>query len=123
MKYHVVITGWGQDALTFLEDPESDCIIIFNDDAPAELADLSVLHTKSELLDVPALGDTVVIGKKIFEVTAVGAEVKSTLRNMGHCTFVFSGADTPERPGCIMLKGDEKLLASDIQVGNTIEIY
>lgn len=123
MKYHVVITGWGQDALTFLEDPESNFIIIFNEDAPAELAELSVLHAKAELLDVPAIGDTVVIGEKTFEVTAVGAEVKSTLRKMGHCTFVFSGADTPERPGCIMLKGDETLLASDIKVGNVIEIH
>lgn len=123
MKYHAVITGLGEDALTFLEDPESNSIIIFNDDAPPELADLSVLHTKEELKGIPAQGDTVIIGEKVFEITAIGAEAKNTLRNLGHCTFVFRGAETAERPGCIMLKGDENLLASDIQVGNVIEIY
>ena len=123
MKYHAIITGWGQDALAFLEDPESNFIIIFNDDAPPELADLSVLHTKEELMEVPARGDTVVIGEKVFEITAVGEEAKSTLRNLGHCTLVFTGKDEPDRPGCIMLKGDEPLLTSDIQVENTIEIY
>lgn len=123
MKYHAMITGWGDNALAFLEDPDANFIIIFNDDAPPELADLSVLHTKEELLGIPAKGDTVIICNKVFTITAIGDEAKSTLRTLGHCTLVFKGKDEPDRPGCIMLEGDEPLLASDIQVEQTIEIF
>lgn len=45
MKFQVKITGWGADALEFL-NPTCNFIIIFNEDAPPELADISVLHTK-----------------------------------------------------------------------------
>ena len=123
MKYHTMITGWGENALIFLDDPDANFIIIFNDNAPPELADLSVLHTQEELLGIPAKGDTMMICEKVFEITAVGEEAKSTLRTLGHCTLVFKGSDEPDRPGCIMLKGDEPLKASDIKVECTIEIY
>ena len=123
MKYHTIITGWGELALEFLEDPDEKYIILFNNDAPPELAELSVLHTKEQLLGIPAPGDTVIIGEKVFEITAVGEEAKSTLRDLGHCTLCFKGSSEPERPGCIMLQGDEPLTVADIQVEVTIEIH
>ena len=123
MKYHTTITGWGDTALDFLEDPKANFIIIFNDDVPPELAEVSVLHTKEKLLTVPAPGDIVVISEKVFTITAVGKEAEVTLRNLGHCTLSFKGGSKPERPGCIMLEGEKPLLKSDIQVENTIEIY
>ena len=123
MKFHAKITGWGNDALFFLEDPDSNFIILFNDDAPPELADLSVLHTKSDIYSEPAVGDMLFIGNKVFDITAVGDEAKSTLRDLGHCTLVFKGAHEPDRPGCIMLEGAEKLHVSDIKEGVKIEIH
>ena len=123
MKYHTMITGWGELALSFLDDPESNFIILFNNDAPPELAELSILHTKEQLLAIPAPGDTMIIGEKVFDITAVGEEAKSTLRDLGHCTLSFKGGSEPERPGCIMLKGDEPLTKEDIQVETLIEIY
>ena len=44
MKYCSKITGNGPDAFAFLGDPETNFIIIFNDDAPPALAELCVLH-------------------------------------------------------------------------------
>ena len=64
MKYQSKIVGLGPDALAFLEDEDMNFIIIFNEDAPPELAELSVLHTKSELKEDPAVGDTLKIGNK-----------------------------------------------------------
>ena len=58
MKFQVKITGWGADALEFL-NPVCNFIIIFNEDAPPELADISVLHTKFELKE-----DSVVVDLK-----------------------------------------------------------
>ena len=44
MKYQSKIVGLGPDALAFLDDEDMNFIIIFNEDAPPELAELSVLH-------------------------------------------------------------------------------
>ena len=48
MKYKATITGLGECALDFLDEC-CNFIIIFNEDAPPELADISVLHTKVKL--------------------------------------------------------------------------
>ncbi|VBB07286.1 phosphotransferase system glucitol/sorbitol-specific iia component [Lucifera butyrica] len=122
MKYQSEITGWGMDALHFLSDKELNFIIIFNDGAPPELAEIAVLHKPSPLLAGLAIGDTVIICDKVFTITAIGSEAEHTLQELGHCTLSFKGGPKPDRPGCIMLEGDE-LLSSDILVGGTIEIF
>ncbi len=120
IKYQVAITGVGDEALEFLGEA-GNFIIIFNDDAPPELAEICVLHDKAELLADPEVGDTVTICGSAFEITAVGWEALNTLRELGHCTLSFNGAAEVERPGIIELKGapvtKEQLLA-----GGTIEI-
>lgn len=123
MKYHAKITGWGKGALSLLEDPETNFIVIFKEGVPPELAEISVLHEEALLLGEPAAGDMVAVADKVFTITAVGDEASRSLREMGHCTLAFNGAKKPDRPGCIMLEGDEKLSASDIKVGAAIEIY
>ena len=43
MKYNVTVTGLGDMALAFLDPAmEMRFVILFNDDAPAELAELAV---------------------------------------------------------------------------------
>ena len=48
MKYFTRIQKLGKDSLTFLGDPESNFIILFNDNAPPAFEDLCVLHTIEE---------------------------------------------------------------------------
>ena len=122
MKYCSTITGWGPDALGFLEEEDCNFLILFNEDAPEELAEIAVLHTKAELAADPAPGVTLVLCGQVYDVTAVGDEALHTLRELGHCTLSFKGGSEPERPGCIMLTG-EPLTAAVIQKGGTIEIY
>ena len=122
MKYCSTITGWGPDALGFLEEEDCNFLILFNEDAPEELAEIAVLHTKAKLAADPAPGDTLVLCGQVYDVTAVGDEALHTLRELGHCTLSFKGGREPERPGCIMLAG-EPLTAAVIQKGGTIEIY
>ena len=114
MKYCSKITGNGPDAFAFLGDPETNFIIIFNDDAPPALA---------ELVEDVKVGDTFVIADMPFTVSAVGSEANATLRGLGHCTLDFKGGPEAERPGCIMLEGDEVVTANDLVAGATIEIY
>ena len=40
MKYYAEITGWGDEAKAFLK--ELNYIILFNDNAPSELAEISI---------------------------------------------------------------------------------
>lgn len=124
MKYSSKITGNGPDAFAFLGDPDTNFIIIFNDDAPPALAELCVLHETAELKADVEVGDTVVIAEKVFTVSAVGSEANATLRGLGHATLDFKGGPEPERPGCIMLEADSAgLVAADLVAGATIEIY
>lgn len=120
MKFQVKITGWGDDALEFL-NPACNFIIMFNEDAPPELADISILHTKCELKEDPAPGDTMTICGKKYKVTAVGWEAINTLRDLGHCTVAFNGKTEVDRPGMMELEGPE-FTADDLKVGGEITI-
>lgn len=122
MKYCTKITGWGPDALGFLEEEDCNFLIIFNEDAPKELTEIAVLHEKAVLHADPAPGDTLLLCGKVYDISAVGEEAVHTLRELGHCTLSFKGGAEAERPGCIMLEG-EAPTASDISVGGEIEIF
>ena len=63
MKFNATITGLGAEALMFI-GPEMDpkFVVVFNEDAPAELAELSILHTKSTINEVPVEGDMLKLG-------------------------------------------------------------
>jgi len=123
MKYDVKVTGLGPMALEFLDPSmEMPFIILFNETAPPELAELAVLHTEAELTEAPAAGDTMKIGEKTYKVTAVGDEAIQTLKELGHCTVAFKGDSEPYRPGCIMLDG-EIITADDVANGAVIQIF
>ena len=123
MKYDVTVTGLGDMALAFLDPAmEMRFVILFNDDAPAELAELAILHTKAELTEAPAPGDTMTICSKTYKVTAVGDEAIHTLRELGHCTLAFTADTEPYRPGCINLDG-EIITEADVVDGTVIQIF
>ena len=115
--YKSKITGFGEMALDFLDE---EFLIIFNNNAPAELADLSVLHEKADVARDVKVGDKVKLGKYDYVVTAVGSEANDTLMLLGHASLVFKGADAVELPGQFMLKGDE--LPRDLKEGDYIII-
>ena len=123
MKYDVTVTGLGDMALAFLDPAmEMRFVILFNEDAPAELAELAILHTKAELTEAPAPGDTMKIGTKTYKVTAVGDEAIHTLKELGHCTLAFTADTEPYRPGCINLDG-EIITEADVANGAVIQIF
>ena len=123
MKYDVTVTGLGDMALAFLDPAmEMRFVILFNDDAPAELAELSILHTKGEMTEAPAPGDTMKIGEKTYRITAVGDEAIHTLKELGHCTLAFTADTEPYRPGCINLDG-EIITEADVADGTVIQIF
>lgn len=123
MKYDVTITGLGPMAMEFLSpEMEMQFVILFNDDAPADLGELAILHTKGELTEPPVPGDTLKIGEKTYKITAVGDEAVHTLETLGHCTLAFSADTEAYRPGCLMLDG-EVVTMDDVANGTVIQIF
>ena len=117
MKYSVNVVKLGEMVEEFIGEK---MLIIFNENAPEELAEISVLHTKDVLKEDVEVGDTMTIGDVKYEVVAVGWEANKTLRELGHCTFKFKDSDTADLPGVINLKGEE---LKEIKIGETISIY
>lgn len=117
MAYRTIVTGIGELAP---EMAEQGLVIVFNENAPVELADLSVLHTSAQLERSVEPGNRVVFGGKEYTVTAVGDEANYTLSKMGHCTFCFDGAKKAELPGQIVLSGGGLPI---VKVGDPFEIH
>lgn len=115
MKYQSKVTGIGELAFELLE--VNDLLIIYNDNAPPELAELSVLHSIEEIKEKIKVGDTLQLGNQTYTITAVGDEAMHTLKELGHCTFKFSGKEKVEMPGEIELSGSSK---PNVKIGDMI---
>ena len=117
-KYRSKVTAIGPEALSLLE---ANMLIIFNNNAPAELAEITVMHTIDTLKEKVEKGDIVTLGGHDYEVLFVGSEANSTLGELGHCTFYLygEGVEYRELPGYIILKCNEKPV---IEIGQTIAI-
>lgn len=120
IKYQSTVTSMGDLACEFLNE-ECNFIIIFNENAPPELAEISVLHTISELKEDPCRGDKMIICGQEYTISAVGWEALNTLKELGHCTLSFNGLDEAGRPGMIELVGTP-ITREQLEAGGTIEI-
>ena len=119
MKYDATITGIGKDAAALFE--ASNMLIIFREEVPEDLAAISVLHNGKKLLETPKTGDTVIICKKEFRISAIGDKALETLETLGHCTICFNGGTEATLPGYIMLEG-VAIAPSDITIGGQLKI-
>ncbi len=102
MDFTTEVTQIGEMVEEFLKEK---LLIVFDENAPPELAEIAILHTKKEFTKEVKAGDMVRFGDLIYEVTAVGHEANKTLESMGHCSFSFTGEDQVKLPGQIELKG------------------
>lgn len=115
MKYEVTITNIGDFSLQLLQTRDS--MIIFDKDVPYQYMDMVIAHTKGVCKEDIIAGDKMWMAGQEYTVTAVGEEAMKTLRDKGHCTFVFNGKDTVEQPGQMALKGNAM---PRVMVGDTI---
>ena len=101
VKYEVSITAIGKLARKFLESNNS--VILLDEGAHPNLAEMVVEHTPSELSSDIVVGDTFSLGKQKYKVTRVGENANDTIRESGHCTLLFNA--TGSMPGQIELEG------------------
>lgn len=92
------IVSIGEMVDDFLKE---NTLILFNEDAPEELHDIAVLHTKSEEAGTIEPGDIFLLGDLSLKVTSVGEKANETLQTIGHCTVKADGSGEPQLPGTI----------------------
>lgn len=104
---------------------EGGVLILFADGAPAELAEVSVLHrTEVGPSDAaPAVGTTIAIGDLTGTITAMGETAWNKVREIGHVVINFNGATAAERPGEICASAIEgEVLVGALNTGAAITI-
>ncbi|MGL5439342.1 MAG: PTS glucitol/sorbitol transporter subunit IIA [Filifactoraceae bacterium] len=115
MEY--IITNAGISALEMFK--EHNMIVLFDDSAPEELAEISVTHKGPPINKSICIGDILQIAGEDYIVTAVGEDANRTLKTIGHATLKFSGKDKVALPGQIELKGK---VPPRFIIGETIKI-
>lgn len=106
-KYEVIVTAIGEMAQKFFS--QKIIVLFTKKEMPLEMKDISIMHSGGELHEDIKTGDRLYIGDRVYIVTAVGGNVNSNLRRIGHACLKFDGKATPEMPGDIHLKGTEPL--------------
>ena len=104
--YRTEITEVGPQVEELLD--QAGILITFEEGAPPELAEISILHKHTEQRDdPPAVGDLVVIGRREFGITAVGGAAWKNMLELGHAAFKFNGAREAGLPGEICVEEQE----------------
>jgi glucitol/sorbitol PTS system EIIA component len=116
------VTKIGAEALELVEGA---VLILFAEGAPAELAEVSVLH-RVELaptIDGPEVGAELKVGGVSARLTAIGEHAWKKIGDMGHVVVNFNGAEITPRPGEICASQvDLGALAGALSVGAEISI-
>ena len=108
--YESAVTQVGGQVEAFLDH---GLLIFFDAGSPAELHDISVLHSPTLADDGPLPGDTVHLGDVALEVLAVGHVVRDNLLNLGHLDLKADGRTEAKLPGDVCVRaGDLPLLAA-----------
>ena len=117
-KYRSEVTDIGPEALSLME---VDLLIIFNNNAPPELAEITVMHTIEDLKEDVVVGDVITLGGHDYDVVYVGEEANYTLRELGHCTFYLWNEQLERKrlPGYIVINCEEKPV---FEIGQPIAI-
>ena len=101
VKYEVTVTAIGKLARKFLDTNSS--VILLDEGAHPNLAEMVVEHTSGDLTADIAVGDTLTLGKQKYKVVRVGENANDTIRESGHCTLLFNAKGS--MPGQIELEG------------------
>lgn len=111
------ITNAGESAMEMFK--VNNMVVLFDDSAPKELAEISVTHSGTHIDKAICVGDIIEISNVPYIVTAIGEDANRTLKTIGHATLKFTGNTKTELPGHIELKGDKPPV---FRVGESIKI-
>lgn len=111
--YSTIVKDLGPMAEDFIGEK---MIILFNENAPAELAEFCV-----ELTDTVEVGDILKINDTEYKIVEVGCEVQKNLKDLGHIALRFNNNEEGESlEGSLYLEDKAVSLPS---VGSEIAIF
>ncbi len=116
MKYTFEVLSVGENVLNFINTNNS--VNIFDEGCSEGLAEMSIVHTKSELKADIAVGDTLEWGAYKFKIIDIGKAVNKNIKETGHCTIVFNGKVT--LPGQMAVEG---MYIPHFRTGENVSIY
>lgn len=116
--YSSIVKDLGPMAADFIGEK---MIILFNENAPAELAEFCVTHVGNELTDTIEKGDVLEISGQQYEIVEVGCQVQKNLKDLGHIALRFnSNADGESLEGSLYVEDKPVELP---EAGTEIAIY
>ena len=116
-KFDTQINNIGPSVTDFLGEK---MLILFGENAPAELAEYCLLINVKDVEGDIEVGDTLLLGDHEYKITAIGDAVKKNLSSLGHITLKFDGSENPELPGTLYLEDTE---IHEVKTGDQIRIF
>ncbi|EFR44935.1 PTS glucitol/sorbitol transporter subunit IIA [Streptococcus pseudoporcinus] len=83
----------------------ANMLILFGQGAPEDLAEFCYTIDNKKLLGEIKPGGKVLIDNEDYHITAVGSLVSKNLKNLGHITISFDGANQASLPGTLHVFG------------------
>ncbi|WP_231036234.1 PTS glucitol/sorbitol transporter subunit IIA [Pectinatus sottacetonis] len=115
--YSTTVSSLGPLVKDFITE---NLIILFNKNAPPELAEFCVLHEGNNLSDIIESGDILKIENNTYKIVYVGGQVQKNLQDLGHISLKFNNnADKESLEGSIYLENKPIFCPSP---GNKIKI-
>ncbi|ABR73813.1 PTS glucitol/sorbitol transporter subunit IIA [Actinobacillus succinogenes] len=114
--YQTTFTKVGNFARDALEE---GMLITFKQGAPADLEDYCFIHSHGVLDTDIRQGDIAEFDGVDYPVTAVGEVASFNLKELGHVTWRFDGAEHAEYPGTIHVRGT---IPSAVKEGSVLRI-
>ena len=118
-KFDTQINNIGPSVTAFLDEK---MLILFGENAPAELAEYCLLINVKDVEGDIEVGDKLLLGNHEYKITAVGDAVKKNLSSLGHITLKFDGSVNPELPGTLYLE-DTEIQEVEVKTGDQIRIF
>ena len=115
--YSLLITAVGEYVKGFIEEQK---LILFSESAPDDIAMYCAVHRASEMTSALSPGQIMKINQVFYRITAVGNVATLNLKQLGHITLSFDGAETAELPGTVHVSGEA---LRSIQPGDQISFY
>lgn len=116
--YSTTVKAQGPMAKDFIGEK---MIILFNENAPAELAEFCVTHTGNKLTDTIEKGDILEISGQQYTIVEVGNQVQKNLKDLGHIALRFNNNEEGESLEGSLYVEDKAVELPE--VGSEIAIY
>ncbi|MGQ5288194.1 PTS glucitol/sorbitol transporter subunit IIA [Pectobacterium actinidiae] len=100
--WQAVISSVGEHAALFLAEKR---LILFSDNAPKDIRDYCITHHDGELIKPLSVHHKMELFGITYSISAIGDVANKNLKELGHITLLFDGAEKAELPGTLHLTG------------------